>query len=208
MAFRGFEAGGAAGSIPSQFFTQLLPLIDDEAELRFTSYAIFALSRRRGGMRLSQFRADEVLDGILAGFGGALRADVLAERAAERGGLLLLALDDGDSACFLNSTAGRSARARVARSGGLDPGSARGREGRAAVLTPAAAYEREIGRLSPSITEALAAAIEKYSEEAVVAAIAVAARYNARRWSYVHAVLKNGPAQGRAALPEGLVLER
>ena len=203
MPFQGFRLGTEAGVIPAQFFTQLLPMIDDDAELRFTSYAIFLLARHPGGLRLSLFAADETLDRILAGFGGSVRAILLAETAAERGGLLLLPLDDGDSVCFLNSQAGRRARDRVVRGSGL-----RSRTRKPASLAPAAAYEREIGLLTPAISDALATAISRYSAEAVVAAIAVAARYNARRWSYVEAVLaRNGPQEG-AQLPAGLVLER
>ena len=46
--FAGFVAGGAATTLPAQLFVELLPQIDDEAELRVTLYALYAIQRRRG----------------------------------------------------------------------------------------------------------------------------------------------------------------
>src|SRR3972149_1312115 len=46
--FTGFPAGARATVVPSLFFSELLPQIDDEAELRVTLYAFYALGRRKG----------------------------------------------------------------------------------------------------------------------------------------------------------------
>jgi len=206
--FPGFRSGDRAASLPAQFFTQALPLIDDEAELRFAAYALYVLARPRAvrqGLRLSELAADRTLDRILARFGGSISASRLAETAAARGILVLLYLSDGDAVCFPNSAAGRRARDRVA--GGAGRSSRSPAPGTAEQPTPAAVYEREIGLLTPAIAEALAAAVERFSAEAVVSAIHAAARYNARRWSYVLAVLEGGPRErARPQLPEGIIV--
>ena len=49
--FEGFVTGGAAVTLPAQLFVELLPELHDEAELRVTLYALYAIGRCRGALR-------------------------------------------------------------------------------------------------------------------------------------------------------------
>ena len=46
--FGGYTAGARATVVPSAFFSELLPLIEDASELRVSVYLFFALGRRHG----------------------------------------------------------------------------------------------------------------------------------------------------------------
>ena len=202
--FPGFVARGAATTLPAQFFSELLPLIDDEAELRVTLYALYAIGRRKGtlrAVRVSQLASEEPLRRALAGCGGdAALAPALA-RAVERGSLLTLALEDGDTLCFMNSAAGRRNRARL-RSGALGPPPgvriATPREQPASIEpdAPARVYEQEIGALTPAITDALDAAVERWPADWITRALRLAARHNVRHWAYVESILRRWESEG------------
>ena len=203
--FAGFVAGGAATTLPSQFFVELLPRIDDEAELRVTLYALYAIGRQRGplrAVRASQLATEEPLRRALAGCGGDAALAPAIERASARGSLLTLTLDDGDTLCFVNSETGRRSLERV-RSGAtplpdgarprMPPGEPRGRAGSEA----AGVYEQEIGLLTPSTSEALAEACERYPEAWVADALRAAAKNNKRSWAYAEAILRRWEREGK-----------
>ncbi len=46
--FSGFPTGARATAVPSVFFSEVMPQIDDPDELRVTLYVIYALGRHRG----------------------------------------------------------------------------------------------------------------------------------------------------------------
>src|SRR5258706_14882015 len=92
--FKGFLAGKSASvQVPTAFFSQLLPLIDDLAELKLTVYCFWALQQREGKFRYVRLR-DLLEDKIfLAGFDDdPARAEQLLrealQAAVERGTLL------------------------------------------------------------------------------------------------------------------------
>jgi DnaD/phage-associated family protein len=58
-------------------------------------------------------------------------------------------------------------------------------------------YEQEIGVITPSISDALGAAAERWPEQWVIEAIRLAATRNARSWRYAEAVLERWEAEGR-----------
>ncbi|MDA1004490.1 MAG: hypothetical protein O3B31_14285, partial [Chloroflexi bacterium] len=71
--FPGFRTGGLPITLPAQFFVELLPLITDEAELRVTLYALYAIARTRGeprALRASVLAAEAPLLRALAAHGG------------------------------------------------------------------------------------------------------------------------------------------
>ena len=102
--FAGFPTGAHRTSIPNVFFSELLPQIEDEAELRVTLYVFYALSRRKGYPRfvaLNELRAEAPL---LASLGDGGDAEPLAklerglEAAIERGTLLALDIESPGTA--------------------------------------------------------------------------------------------------------------
>lgn len=73
--FAGFPAGGRATTVPSVFFSQVLPYIEDESELRVSLYVFYALGRRKGYPRfvtLNELRAESALMATLGEDGAQL----------------------------------------------------------------------------------------------------------------------------------------
>jgi DNA replication protein len=203
-SFEGFVAGGAATTLPAQFFAEVLPEIEDDAELRVTLYALYSIGRQRGALRA-------VRGSVLTREAPLLRSLARDERGAEaavqaglaaavvRGTLLACALDDGDAVYLVNNEAGRRALPRI-QSGALAvPGAApvRAAVSPAPQARPAQVYEQEIGVLSPSVADALARAAERWPEEWIIEALRLAAVRNARSWRYAEAVLERWEAEGK-----------
>lgn len=199
--FEGFVTGGAHITLPAQLFTEVLPEIEDETELRVTLHALAAIQRRRGAVRAvraSALAAEGPLLRSLEARGGAKAVRDGLRRAVDRGTLLALRLEDGDALVFANNEVGRRNLERV-RSGALAAGGAKSRpappvEQRDGI---AAEYEREIGALTPSVAEALREAAARYSEGWIVDALRLAAARNARSWRFAEAVLRRWEAEGR-----------
>lgn len=208
--FEGFVTGGAAVTVPAQFFVELLPAIEDEAELRTTLYALYAIGRQRGslrGVRRSELERARPLLRALEPIGGAPVIARALEGARARGTLLSCDLEDGDALYLVNSDAGRRSLLRVRAGAQTVPGVG-GAVAAAAAPQPdrpraAAAYEQEIGVLTPAVAEALAEAIERYPEHWVVEALQEAARSNARSWRYAEAILRRWERDGRSRTERG-----
>jgi DnaD/phage-associated family protein len=200
-SFEGFVTGGAATTLPSQFFVELLPAIADEAELRVTLYALYAIGKTKGGLRAvraSELAGETPLVRALEAHGGAEAVRPALARAAERGTFLGCPLSDGDMLYAVHNEAGRRVLERV-RAGALAVPGARAVPWVAAErAVPARVYEQEIGALSPSIAEALNEAVERYPEAWIVEALRMAATHNARSWAYAEAILKRWESEGRA----------
>ena len=200
--FEGFLAGGKAIGLPAQLFTELLPLIEDEAELRVTLYTLFAIKRRQRGLRAvrgSELAAERPLLEALRCCGGTAALAPALTGAVARGALLSAPLEDGDALYFANDEAGRRERMRVLA------GAVRLPEGplatppqeAAPAASPGRIYEQEIGALTPGVAEALAAAAEQYHEDWIADALRLAARHNARSWAYAEAILRRWESEGR-----------
>ena len=203
--FEGFVPGGAAVTLPAQLFAEVLPAIEDEAELRVTLYALYAIGRQRGALRAvraSELAREGPLRRLLASCAdGSSGVDVLAralDAVVARGTLLACALADGDALYLVNNEAGRRALPRIASGALAVPG---------AVVTPrstamgaggvARVYEQEIGALTESIAEALARAEERWPAEWIVEALRLAAANNARSWRYAQAILERWETEGK-----------
>lgn len=200
--FEGFVTGGAATTLPAQFVVEVLPQIEDEAELRVTLYAFYAIGRRRGelrAVRASDLATERPLVRSLEPWGGAAALPQALGAAVQRGTLLDCALDGGDRLYVINAEGGRRLLMRL-QSGALTVPGVRP----ASTLPPppprprpARVYEQEIGVLTPAVSDALAEAVERYPEEWVVEALRIAARRNARSWRYAEGILRRWEAEGR-----------
>src|SRR5690349_16225451 len=116
--FKGFPAGKSASvQVPNAFFSQLLPMIDNLAELKLTVYCFWALQQREGKFRYVRLR--DLLDDkiFLSGFDSdpELAEKILREAldaAVERGTLLHVTVTrtKGDEHLyFMNTEKGRTA---------------------------------------------------------------------------------------------------
>jgi DNA replication protein len=200
--FEGFRTGTRPITLPADLFAELLPAIDDEAELRVTLHVIYAIGSLRGplrALRRSELAADTALQRGMGHCGGPDALPRALDAAAARGSLLDCPLEDGDVLYFVHNEGGRRQRTRV-RSGALAlPG---GRRPQLAALpidrsAPAAVYEQEIGTLTPAVASQLSEAEAHYPTDWVVEALRLAATNNARSWRYAEAILRRWETEGR-----------
>ena len=202
--FEGFRAGALATTLPAQFFTEVLPQIEDADELRVTLYALYAIPRPGRPMqaaRVSEIANEEPLARLFATRGGVDAVRRHLEAATRRGVLLALPLEDGDLLCFVHNDGGRRLRDRIASGAATVPGvRVITVEVAARPTRPAAVLEQEFGLVLNSgvIAEQLAAAEQRYPEQWIVDAIREAALNNAKSWRYVSAILERWETEGRS----------
>jgi DNA replication protein len=201
--FKGFPAGAKATVVPSVFFSELLPQIEDASELRVTLYLFYALGRRHGYPRFVTERELRAEGPLLASLG-----DDQAELekglalAVERGSVLRLELENQGSSEVLIATrtpANRRAFEQI-RDGRIPLGRPLPPEAGA----PASQrenvfhlYEENIGPLTPLVAEELKEAEQLYPYEWLEEALREAALQNKRSWRYAAAILQRWATEGR-----------
>ncbi len=201
--FSGFPSGKVEVTpLPNLFFSELLPAIDDLAELKVTLHIFWLLAHRKGNtatrVTLAELRADRTLMQSLTV--GDSKPDQALTRAlaiaVERGTLLNCAID-GDELYFLNSATGRRA---YEKSEQLKDTLPRGGTRESAVVDRPnifALYEQNIGLLTPMISEELKDAERDYPAGWVEDAFRIAVKQNKRNWAYVSGILKRMKTEGR-----------
>ena len=203
--FAGFPAGGRATTVPSVFFSQVLPYIQDDTELRVTLYAFYALGRRKGYPRfvtLNELRAEAPLMASLSQDGEAERLEGGLALAVERGTLLSLDIEhDGrrERIYLLNTPAGHRAVEQI-QDGRIELGRVLPPVQEAPLLERAniyQLYEENIGPLSPIVAQELHEAEELYPLEWIEEALNEAALQNKRSWRYAAAILQRWATEGR-----------
>jgi len=206
QGFKGFPPGKTrTTSVPNQFFSELLPQIDDLAELKLTLYCFWALQQQEGDFRY--IRRREVLEDSL--FLNSLDSDpqMAAQRATEafeqattRGTLLHVTvegIDGPEDIYFMNTVKGRNA-VRAIQAGQFQFG---GREHPVALVVERpnvfTLYEQNIGPLTPMIGDQLREAERDYPVEWIEEAIQLAVERNKRNWRYVMGILKRWQSEGK-----------
>jgi len=207
MTFKGFPPGKITTTrIPSIFFKDLLPQIDDLSELKVTLYALWQITRLEGEIRYlkeENFTSDPE---FMAGMGATPPAQLDAvraglERAVNRGTLLKTAVPEGEGELvlyFFNSPRGQAAVQSVA------DGSWRPSDGD--LPTPTLSleqpnifqlYEENIGPLTPLIADTLREAEKEFPENWIRQAVGIAVENNVRKWNYIEAILRSWQDGGR-----------
>lgn len=211
--FRGFPDGRLkAIPLPEPFFSELLPMIDHLCELKVTLHCFWLLYRKEGDVRYvtsAELETDEILmRGLRDPLGprttnGRQALQEGLERAVARGTLLqATARHPGGPAetwYFLNSESGREAVSRVERGEWVPAGNAepvRLETRRPNIFN---LYEQNFGSISPLLAEELVEAEETYPAKWIEEAFRIAVANNARRWSYVRAVLERWSHEGRGS---------
>ncbi|MEO8611748.1 MAG: DnaD domain protein [Chloroflexota bacterium] len=194
-------------AFPAQFYSELLPMIDDLAELKLTIFCFWALHQREGSSRYllrDDFYDDDALvAGLLAIDPAATMDQVLTaalNRAMERGTLICaeVELDNGsENLYFMNSKKGRSAIAQI-RAGEWQPGD----ENHPVEILPERPniyklYEANVGALTPMVAEYLKDAEKDYPLDWIEDAIRGAVVNNKRNWSYIQAILRRRESEGK-----------
>lgn len=207
MGFDGFPPGKINTTrIPTLFFKELLPQIDDLNELKVTLYALWQITRLEGEVRFLK-EEDFIGDPIfMEGMGATSAAQQRAvsaglELAVNRGTLLKTIVPDKDDQLaiyFFNSPRGQAAVQSVA------DGSWRPSDG--SVPSPTLSmeqpnvfqlYEENIGPLTPLIADTLREAEKNYPEGWIRQALEIAVQNNVRKWNYVEAILRSWQDGGR-----------
>ena len=183
--FSGFASGSKAVSLPEQFFSELLPLIDDVLELKVTLACLRQFDQKSG---LAKWTTPDELSGDLTD------ADVTAglAKAIERGTVVEAVDRSGARWLFLNDELGRAAAESIRHGGSIE-------EAPAVKLRPNifTLYEQSIGALSPLIADQLRDAEKEFAPQVIEEAFEEAARQNVRSWAYVRKILDSRGRNGK-----------
>jgi len=204
--FSGFPTGKSRMiKVPAAFFSELLPAIDDLAELKVTLYFFWALYQQEEEYRYVLLR--EVLSDarFLHGIDpdpdrASEQVKAALERAVERGTLLRTTVDgvDGEETLYLMNTPRGRAALQAIQTGQFEVGS---REAPVVLLGEPTnlftLYEQNIGPLTPLIGDILRQAERDYPLAWIKEAIQIAVEQNKRSWKYIEAILRRWQAEGK-----------
>jgi DNA replication protein len=205
--FPGFPDGKLRlTQVPSLFFSDLLPIVDNLAELKIILYAFWALSRKDGKVRyvrLTDFLNDAAFMKGLAPT-PTVAAEALMdglERAVARGAFLHVSVEGVDGQMdlyFLNTEKGRAAVEGITR-GEWRPNPDEDEPITLLVERPNVfiLYEQNIGPLTPMIADELRDAEQTYPLHWLEEAIELAVANNVRKWRYVLSILERWRQEGK-----------
>jgi DnaD/phage-associated family protein len=205
--FSGFPDGKLNSTqVPSLFFSDLLTIIDNLAELKVTLYAFWALGYKEGQVRYLRL-ADFLNDGeFMKGLGptmtiAAENLNDAIERAVARGTFLHVNVESADGKMdlyFVNTEKGRSAVEGITR-GEWRPGPDQGEPITLLVERPNifVLYEQNIGPLTPLIADELRDAEQTYPIRWIEEGIELAVENNVRKWRYILAILERWRQEGK-----------
>ena len=208
--FSGFPDGYTHfTSLPEQFFTDLLPLIDDLNELKLLLHIFWRLNQMEGTFRYllhEEMINDQRLYRLLT----SSNANQEQAKLAIENALILLVKQhilleikievdhDQITLYFLNSAKGRAAVAAIRREEWQPT------KNSSAPLKPIPArpnifrlYEENIGPITPLLSESLAEAEDTYPKDWIEDAIRIAVEKNKRNWRYISAILNSWQEKGR-----------
>jgi DnaD/phage-associated family protein len=205
--FPGFPDGKMRlTQVPNIFFSDLLPIIDNLAELKVTLYAFWALSQKEGRVRFLRF-ADFLNDAeFIKGLAPTitLATDALTdgvERAVARGTFLHINIESADGKMdlyFLNTEKGRAAVEGITK-GEWRPNPDDDQPISLLVERPNifVLYEQNIGALTPLIADDLRDAEQTYPMRWIEEAIDLAVQNNVRKWRYILSILERWRQEGK-----------
>ena len=187
--FSGFVSGAKAVSVPEQFFTELLPLIDDVLELKVTLACLRWFDQKSG---LAKWTTPEELsrDPALADVNARLAEGV--SKAIARGAIVGAMDRSGGQWLFLSDELGRAAADSIAHGEAIEQ--LPGVKLRPNIFT---LYEQTIGALSPLIADQLRDAEKEFAPKWIEEAFTETARQNVRSWAYVRKILDNRARKGK-----------
>lgn len=192
--------------IPVPFFSEIMPIIDDLAEMKVVLFCFWALPQKEGRypyLRRRDFTNNETLMAALATHKDGDEPEHLLDAALERAishGILLaptVQLDRQEALYFMNSERGRAATEQI-KAGRWQAGD----EENPVEILPERPnifrlYEQNIGQLTPLIADHLKDMEQDYSAAWIDEAIGHAVRANKRSLNYIQAILKNWRKEGK-----------
>jgi DnaD/phage-associated family protein len=206
--FDGFKPGKVRQvKVPAPFFSDLLPLVDDLAELKVVLFSMWAMQQKEGDLRYLRYADFVESPTLMAGLEPlATNDDVEAtldaalDRAVERGALLrveIAPLGDLEAFYFMNTPVGRAA-AEDLQAGNWRPGDA---DNPVEILPERPniyhLYEANIGTLTPIIADELKTAEAEFPAFWLEEAVRLAVQHNKRGWKYIRAILDRWDKEGK-----------
>jgi DNA replication protein len=204
--FTGFPEGAVATVVlPKLIFTEILPHLHDQDEIKVVLVALTRLAEMRAEgapwITAEELLADPALMTALAGSRHELRLQDSLGRAVDHGILLAAAWENAEGErevrYFANSPRGRSSVAAMQR--GSSPVRAVVTE-RPSIYT---LYEQNIGPLTALLSEELMDAEKTFPESWIEDAFREAVNLNRRSWKYILAILDRWQAEGRDEIDRG-----
>lgn len=213
--FSGFPQKGRLIKIPGLFFTELLPQIENMAELKVTLYAFWRLQQQEGQLTFLRKRDMLADSGLLEALGDQPESALVdgLELAVSRGTLLYVQVQDNhnrsDELYFLNTLKGRAAVNGI-EAGKWMPDLDTGLPLNMVVDRPNIyrLYEQNIGMLTPLIADRLEDLEQTYPQAWLEEAIGIAVKQNKPNLSYVEGILKRWRSEGRAGDTQSVQTER
>jgi len=204
--FNGFPLKAKFTPIPNIFFSEVLPEMDDLAELKVTLHIFWILYQKKGYPRFITFNELISDPGLGRGLGGEDSPSSPLRRglnsAVSRGTLLCLKMERNGEAhelYFVNSDADRRAIEKI-KNGELEVGALVKAEPcpvsreQPNIFT---LYEQNIGMLTPIIAEELKEAERLYPASWIEDAFKEAVDLNKRSWRYISRILERWAAEGK-----------
>ncbi len=191
--------------LPSAVFGELVPLIDDLAELKVTLHCYWRLSQGEGAVRFVRRRDLVQDDTLLSGLPEDAATDPVSvlddalERAVARATLLHVHVEqkgESEEWYFANTPKGRAA-AKQAERGEWPDGTPTTVQAEATRPNIFVLYEQNIGLLQPLIADELRQAERDYPASWIQEAFHRAAEANVRNWKYVRAILERWSREGK-----------
>ncbi len=200
-----FKTGQKMIPVPVQLFTEILPKLHNETQLRATLYAWYAIASRGGGQRyvyLSQLLNDPVLLNWFTHLGGKNGIRLGLEQSCRDRIFLELRIDEHNKILAPNDESGIRLIADLksdttTRSNREDNLNTEAGYEKSVISDVIKKYEDEIGLLTPVIAEMIAIAEQTYPTAWILEALDIAAQANARSWKYVSAILSRWKDEGK-----------
>lgn len=200
-AFSGFqESDQDSIPVPLEFFTELLPHLDDQNELRLILYFFWRIHQIEtvfAFISQSELVADEVFVNSLVGDDPVVAINAAIEAALVHQ-ILLTSSYQEESYYFLNDSFGRAAHSAAQRgewslveAGSLPADYLRERKNIFRM------YEENIGPLTPMIADMLKEAEGSYPASWIEEGMQIAVKNNKRSWRYIEAILNRWQKEGK-----------
>ena len=201
--FEGFTGKSKLNiNIPEEFFTRVLPVIDDPAELKCILFVFWYLQTREENTGYAT-RSEMLTDPVVPGAFGVDSKDrekkfSAAIQKGVKHRVLLTASLDNEEYIFINSPRG------VALLQGLNSGDWQAKGTGLPAISLAderpnifTLYEQNIGVLTPIIADTLVDAEKTYPSAWIEEAMKIAVERNARNWRFIEAILRSWKEKGR-----------
>ncbi len=197
--FEGIPAGRIGVTpLPNVIVSELLPLMDDAAEIKIVLHVFYLLTQKKGSPRwvtFDELRGDTTLMRSLDFKPENLKRGL--EKATKHCALIQIETD-GAARYFFNTAESRKAVEKI------EQGEIKlGENVRVVEAAPEPTpnifklYEQNIGMLTPMIADELKEAEQEFPPEVILDAFRIAAENNKRTWSYVRGVLRNWARENR-----------